>query len=158
MGERLFPNIKKMTTTFCLAIVFLTIGLFALRMTVFSDMVMVEDVPLPSHEITVSGMAFTYRLANTVEFASPDARGDITVENDEENSFYMRLEIIHDISGLSIYLSPFLAPGQEISAAYLQGIPLEAGEHRSTATVTVYNPGNRRQLGSQTHPVTIRIG
>ena len=160
MGERLYPSIRKITTTFCCAIIILTVGLFALRMTALSDMVRVQEPPARLSAITIGEVAFVYRIAAVMEFESPGASGSVMAENNEENEFYMRFEIIHEITERSIYLSPFLAPGQSITEAYLQGegALLERGDHRSTATVTVYDPANRRQLDSQTHPVTIRIG
>ena len=159
MGERLFPNIRKLTTAFCLSIIFLTLGLFALRLTALSDMVHVEVTPpAPMYEMEISGTTFSYRVATTMEFESPEARGTIMAESDDENVFYMRFEIIYDRTGKSVYLSPFLAPGRRITSGYLQGTFLEPGERRSTVTVTVYDPATRRQLDSRAHPVTLIIG
>ena len=159
MGERLYPSIRKITTAFCCAIILLTIGLFALRMTALSDMVREQERPVRLSEILIDGEAFTYRIDSAMEFASPTAESNIMAKNSEDNEFFMRFEIIHEITDRSIYLSPFIAPGQSITSIYLQGkgTLLEQDDHRSIALVTVYDPANRNQLGSQTHPVTIRI-
>jgi len=162
MGERLFPNIRKITTVFCLSIIFITIGLFALRLTALSDMVQANGGGGPRlHEVEIAGTPFVYRVVDSLEFESPSARSmsrSALAENAEENDFYMRLEIIYDITGRSIYLSPFLSPGASISSGYLQGVPLVQGEHRGTAVITVYDPATRRQLGSRSHSIMIEIG
>ena len=157
MGERLYPNIRKITNVFCIAIIVLTLGLFALRMTALSDMVMVEEPAPRSDAQMIDDVMFAYRVASVMEFDYPGARGSIMAENDEENEHHMRLEIIHEITGKSIYVSPFLAPGASVTSAYLQGELLDPGEHRGTAIITAYNPANRRQVDSYEHPVTIRI-
>ena len=160
MGERLYPNIKRITNLFCLAIILLTVGLFALRLTALREMVRDEDPdPVSAHdELTVNGVAFGYVLIDEIDFGSPGAEGNITVKNIEENTFHMRLEIVYDISGRSIYLSPFLRPGDEISSARLQGSEMESGEYNCTAVITVYDPATRRQLYVHRQPVTLRIG
>jgi len=159
MGERLYPNIKRITNLFCLAIILLTVGLFALRLTALRGMVRDEaPPPAPTHEeLMVNGMAFGYILLNDIDFDSPDAEGNIKARNIEENTLHMRLEIVYDITGRSVYLSPFLRPGEEIVSIRLQGSPLASGEHKCTAIITVYDPATRRQLHSHRQPVTIRI-
>jgi len=161
MGERLFPNIKKITTAFCLSIIFITIGLFALRLTALSDMVHIEGDYQRLHETEISGVPFAYRVVEVLGFGSPDSRsvaGGALAQSDEENNLYMRLEIIYDITGRSIYLSPFMPPGAVINSGYLQGAALGQGEHRGTAIITIYDPATRRQLGSRSHPIIIEIG
>ena len=160
MGERLYPNVKRITNLFCLAIILLTVGLFALRLTALRPMVRDEaPAPGPAHEeLMINGAAFGYILPGEIEFASPDAEGNIKIASIEENTFHMRLEIVYDITGRSVYLSSFLRPGEEIASIRLQGSPLAAGEHRCTAVITVYDPATRRQVYSHSRPVTIRIG
>jgi hypothetical protein len=161
MGERLYPNVKRITSLFCFAIIMLTVGLFALRLTALRDMVRdeVSAPPVPTHEeIMINGTAFGYVLFSEIDFASPDSYGSINVENIEGNSFRMRLEIIYDITDRSVYLSPFLRPGDRISSMQLQGLPLPPGEHRCTAIIIVYELDGRGELHRHSQPVTIKIG
>ena len=160
MGERLYPNVKRITNIFCLAIVLVTLLLFTLRLTALSGMVRDPDeAPEPvSETVEIEGTAVSFRIRDKINFDTPTSYGNIAIENSAENDFYMRLEIFYDISGRSIYLSPFLKPGEKFESARLQGNPLAAGTYGCTAVITAYDPTNRQLLQSHSQPITVHIG
>ena len=159
MRGRLYPNIRKITNWFCFSIVVITVLLFMLRLTAFSDMVNEPpEAELPPKQAYIEGTTFNYRLQERIDFKAADAPGGIMVENIEGSEFYIRLELIYDISGKSVYVSPFLKPGDKITSASLQGGPTRAGDYKCTAVVTAYDPATRQELQSQKHPVIIHIG
>ena len=160
MGERLYPNVKRITNIFCLAIVVVTLLLFTLRLTALDNMVRDPNAPPEpiSDSVEVEGTAVSFRIRDKIDFDSPSSYGNIAIENSADNNFYMRLEIFYDISGRSVYLSPFLKPGDKFESAKLQGKPLAAGTYSCTAVITAYDPATRQQLQSHSQPVTIHIG
>ena len=160
MGERLYPNVKRITNIFCLAIVLVTLALFTLRLTALSSMVRDPDAPPEpvSETVEVEGTAVSFRIRDKIDFESSTGYGNIAIENSADNDFYMRLEIFYDISGRSIYLSPFLKPGDKFESAKLQGRPFSAGTYGCTAVITAYDPETRQLLQSHSQPVTIHIG
>jgi hypothetical protein len=159
MGERLYPNVRRITNIFCLAIAVITMALFTLRLTAFNRIAREPEQEEPqSDSVLVDGASLlNYRIRDKIEFTGAGQKGNITIENDPGNDYYMRLEIIYDISGKSVYLSPFLAPGESVTSAYLQGDQLVMGEYKCTAVITAYDPATREEMQNHKQPVTITI-
>ena len=158
MRARLFPSLTHMTTFFSIAILCVTVAAFTLRLTVFSN---IAAEPLPTAAAPVSleleGDEFAYRMNAKIEFKAPDEKGSFQIENPETNAHYMRLEILRDDTGKSIYYSGFITPGSKIKSAYLQGEEMAPGTYECTAIITAFDHETKEQVGSQEQAVTIVI-
>ena len=160
MRQTLFPNIKKMTTLFCIAIVFVTFTALTMRLTVLSGMAVALPVgTIQSQSDSVSGQAgLTYQINPSVYFSSSDAKGNIFIKNLETNSEYIRVDLKLNDTGRSIYYSGDLKPGTSVDSVRLQGDPLSNGIYKCTATITAYSMDAKDKLGSSDVPVTVYVG
>lgn len=169
VGEKLNPNARKITSAFCIVIISVTFLLVILRLTVFSGMVPQDSmqdltpntnqgavIPHPQ-ENNGDETTLNYRIRTDIHFKSAREKGNITIINEPENNLYIRVEIIYDISGRSLYLSPFIKPGEKLDSAYLQGEELAPGVYSCTAEVSVYNPEDREKLETYKHEVVITV-
>ena len=159
MKTRLYPNIKWLTTLFCVSLLSVTLLTLILRLTLLRDMALVA---MPTMQSTVaagaSDRAFTYQINNKVYFSSADARGDFLITNPESNTTYMQVDIIRNDTRKSVYFSGFITPGQSIQSGSLQGAALEQGVYECTAIISAFDAQTRTKLGSEEQQVSIYVG
>lgn len=91
-----------------------------------------------SHDINTAPDQFCYLLNSTVEFAEPDAPGNIMVENTPGNLCPMQLCYYRSDTDELIYVSPMLKPGTHISTDTLTA-KLKKGEYTVNAVLSVYD-------------------
>ena len=153
MRRKLYSNMKRMTTIFCLAIVCLTLTTLTLRLTVLGDLTGIGSSPGP--EEMDSGLS--YVIARRVNFSSPEAPGDFRIENPGTNEHLMRVSIIDDGTGYEVFYTGLIIPG-EGRGAYALHRQLPPGVHDGTARITAYDPVTLRRLGSHEQEITLHIG
>ena len=150
MRRKLYSNMKRMTTLFCLAIVCVTLTTLTLRLTVLGDL---TGSPGPEE---VEGGLF-YVISRRVNFSSPEAPGDFRIKNPETNEHYMRVSIIDDDTGYEVFYTGLISPG-ESRGAYALHRQLPPGVHYGTARITAYDPETLMLLGSHEQDITLHIG
>ena len=154
MKRKLYPNMKRMTTLFCIAIICVTLTTLTLRLAVLGDL----SNGLGSVGTTqMENGQFSYVIARRVNFSSPDALGDFRIENPETNEYYMMVSVLHPDTGQEIFYTGIIRPGESRRQAALH-IRLPAGVHETTARVTAHDPATLEQRGSKEQNITLHIG
>lgn len=107
-------------------------------------------------QANVDSSYMTYRINMNPVFENGEASGDIMIENMSTNSDLLQVEIVHDTSKETIYLSPVLQPNQSISDAKLD-VVLKKGKYKCTAYFRSYNPENNIITGEAGVKILITV-
>jgi hypothetical protein len=159
MKQKLFPNLKKMTTMFCIGIIVITFSTLTMRLTFLNGMAVVPPVTIQDSSIPASNASgLFYQINPKIYFATSESKGNILITNLETNNEYIRVNLTLNDTGRSIYYSGDIAPGTSIASVRLQGAALEEGVYECTATITAYDPQTKDKLGSEDEAVTVYIG
>ena len=154
MKLKLYPNMKRMTTLFCIAIICVTLSTLTLRLTVLGEL---SGGSGSVGTTQMEGGQFSYVIARRVNFSSPDALGDFRIENPEANEYYMSVSVLHPDTGQEIFWTGFIRPGESRRQAALH-IQLPTGVHDTTALVTAHDPATFEPRGSKEQNITLHIG
>ena len=158
MRKSLFPNLKKMTTFFCIGIVAITFMTLGMRLTFLSGMA----ITLPAVISESSGAADTagklYQINPKVYFATVETKGNILIVNSGNNTSYIRVDLTLNKTGKSIYYSGDISPGTTITSVRLQGEPPEDGVYDCTATITSFDPKTKDKISTEKEAVKVYIG
>ncbi len=160
MKRKLYPNIKRMTSLFCVAIVCVTLTSLLLRLTVFSELAVTalaapDETSLALSE-EESGL-FPYTISRKVNFDSPQSQGNFQIHNPETNEFYMTVTIIKPDTGENLLYTGFIKPGQSRDKAALH-IQLPEGIYQCVAQVTAFDPETLEPSGNEERDITLYIG
>lgn len=159
MKRKLFPNVKRITTMFSIAIICMTLTTLTLRLTLFSDMAVSAASPSTSQaepQEPEQGM-FPYSLSRNVYFANAQSRGDFRIQNPDTNEHYMTVNIILPSTGESLLYTGFIRPGESREDAPLH-IQLPDGTYDCIAEITAYDPETLQPKGSEQREITLYIG
>jgi hypothetical protein len=157
MKQKLFPNIRRMTSLFILGIFCVTLSVLALRLTVFSEMA----VTVPTE--TVSSMVERedgYKINSKPIFPTAASKGDVFISNLEGNTFLINVDITLEENGKSILTTGFIKPGDSRDSVKLNpvGQELEDGLYSCVAEITAVDPDNLKPVSSAKENITIQIG
>lgn len=90
MKRKLYSNMKRMTSLFCVAIVCLTLTSLLLRLTVFSDLAITASASFDESSTALpeedSGL-FPYTISRKVNFDSPKSQGIFRFTTPKPTSF-----------------------------------------------------------------------
>ncbi len=89
-------------------------------------------------------------------FANGTAEGNLEIENVPNNLYLMRVEIILDDTGETIYSTKYIEPNMHIQSAALD-VELEAGEYPATAVFYAYDQETLTEMGNVSCQLTIYI-
>lgn len=159
MQSKLYPNMKRMTSAFCLGIVCVTLSVLTLRLTVFSDMASTSaraDAP----SSILSNEQDGYKINQTIYFASAGSRGDVFIANLEGNEYWIKVNIISGQTGDAIVSTGFIKPGTDIGKTRMTaaGQKLEDGVYDCIAEITAHTEADFKAVGSVEIPVQIYVG
>lgn len=162
----LYSNVKRMATMFCAAIVFTTLVMLTLRLTVFSDLATTVPVDSPGASSGMQGgeiegnSDFPYKLNSKIYYAKPDAKGNVLILNPEGNKYLLSINIVLPETKDSLYYTGILAPGTSIENAKLSaaGQKLSNGKYECTAEISAVDPETMTKVATEKKPVAIYIG
>ena len=154
MRHKLYPNMKRMTTLFCLAIICVTLTTLTLRLVVLSDL---ASAPPGGNAAQVESDLFDYVIARRVNFASPGAPGDFRIENPETNEYYMSVEIIFPETGHVVFYTGLIRPG-EVRRQFVLHRQLPPGTHECIARISAHDPITLEKRGSEEQEIILHIG
>ena len=176
MKRKLYSNIKRMTTTFAVCILCVTVSLLVLRLTVFSNMAASRPERTPASSISEpapdspspeqpegntgdddDGEQFPYQINRKIYFARPDSYGNVLILNPETNDYYMSVDILLADSRDSVLFTGFIKPGETLDSAKLNR-ELPVGIYECVAEISAYDPETLDNLGSLTQEVSLYIG
>jgi len=156
MKRKLYSNMKRMTTFFCIVILCVTLTTLTLRLTVLGDL-SIGSGSGGAGTAQMENSQFSYVIARRVNFSSPGAFGDFRIENPETNEYYMSVSVLHPDTGQEIFYTGFIRPGESRRQAALH-VQLPVGVHESTARVTAHDPATFESRGSKEQNITLHIG
>lgn len=160
MKRKLYPNIKRITSLFCIAIVCITLTSLLLRLTVFNDLAVTalaapDETPITFVEEETE--LFPYTISNKVNLDTPQSQGSFQIHNPESNEFYMTVTIIKPDTGENLLYTGFIKPGQSREKASLH-IELPEGIYQCVAQIVAFDPETLEPAGSEERDITLYIG
>lgn len=157
-----------MATMFCTAIIFATVVMLALRLTVFSDMAITASADsgassgiIGTQDGETDGNGdFTVRFNRKIYYAKADAKGNVLISVPETNKYLVSMDIILPATKESLYYTGALSPGTTIDSAPLSaaGQKLENGEYECIAEIAAIDPETMTRIDSETQKVFVYIG
>lgn len=156
MKRKLYPNIKRMTSLFCVAILCVTVTSVVLRLTVFSEVAATTSTK-EEELYTPEETLFPYTISRKVQFDTPQSKGSFRIENPETNEFYMTVSIILPQTDENLFYTGFIRPGEGREAAALH-IPLPNGVYDCVAEITTFDPDTLEPRGADRQDITLYIG
>lgn len=157
MKQKLFGNMKRMTTPFAVTILVLTLAAFVLRVTLLGDLAIASDTDVR----TVEGTYIHYALNHQIYFSGPAAKGNVLLSSDADNANYLTLTITNPDFKNPLLTTGFLQPGKTLDRTELDSVErknLKEGVYPCIATIKAYDPESRELLSTEERDVTIYIG
>lgn len=139
MKCKLFSNISRMTTGFCIGILCVTLTVLGLRLTVFSDM---AATPENSTSNLLSSEADGYQMNSKVYFSNAGAKGDVFITNLSAENLIKVDFVLADDPDTIILSTGLIKPGVLISSTKMNanGKKLEDGSYECIAQISAYDP------------------
>ncbi len=159
MKRKLYSNIRRMTSFFSVAIVFVTLTSLTLRLTVFSDMAVAAGEPEPVTAVVdnePSGL-LNYTISRMVYIETPTSPGSFHISNPAENEHYITVSIIDPQTEENLLYTGFVRPGQSIEQMRLNA-ELSQGVYELTAVVTAFDPETLSPAGREERDFTLYVG
>ena len=97
-----------------------------------------------------------FSLNTQVVLPAPGAEAPILFENPANNGKLLKLAIVRDDTGETVYETGFLAPGSYVEDDGLD-VRLDPGSYACTATISSYREDTKRLLGQAAAEVTITV-
>ncbi len=97
-----------------------------------------------------------FSLNTQVVLPAPGAEAPILFENPANNGKLLKLAIVRDDTGETVYATGFLAPGSYVEDDGLD-VRLDPGSYACTATISSYREDTKRLLGQAAAEVTITV-
>lgn len=160
MKRKLYPNVRRITTVFSIAILCMTLTTLLLRLTLFSDLAVLAASPAVKQSDDLQNDEpglFPYSLSRNVYFATPESRGDFKISNPAANEYYMVVAVILPETGEQLLYTGFIMPGENRGELPLQIRPPE-GVYDCIAEITAYDPETLRARGTEQRDITLYIG
>lgn len=157
MQDKLFPNIKKMTTIFAIIIFSVTVGVLLLRLTVFSNKV--ANKPSVNGEAVTSSQnqELDFSMDDRVIFDTARANGSLKIKFPKENKQSIRFTITRKDTQREIYSSKTILPGDKSINIKLSKNDLEKGEYPCIVEITTYELETDKKLETFQQDLTIVI-
>lgn len=157
MSRKLYSNLKRMTTGFCIGIFCVTVSVLALRLTVFSDIATAPSNS--SNSSLISSQHGDYQINSKIYFSSATSKADLFITNSSEN--LIKIDIVENSSGRSVLSTGLIQSGASLSSARMNpdGQAFNDGIYSCTAEITAYAPDDlKREIKSATEDIEIYIG
>ena len=113
-----------------------------------------EEVQEELDRIVAEGM-FSISIASLVE-ATPDGEAELRIENVPGNRYLMRVELVRDDTGETVYASGLIEPNSHIQRAPL-AMRLEEGTYACTAVFTAVDPETEAAVGTAAAAVEVAV-
>lgn len=164
----LYVNSRRMVTMFCTAIIFFTVIMLALRLTVFSDMAVTVSADSTKHAGAANMQAgeiegnsdYSYQINNKIYYPKADAKGSVVVVYPETNTYLLSVDIILPDTKESLYYTGTILPGTVVEKMPLTkaGQKLPDGVYECIAEISAKDPETRFSVATETKKVTLYIG
>lgn len=159
MNEKLYPNMRRITTWFAVGIVVATFSMLALRLTVFSDMV--EPDPQAVSDTDYSQAGGGYKINSEIYFQDATSKGDVSVTNLSTDNLIKVTISMRDGDRQSILSTGFIKPGDSLPTCKLNAIgqKLEDGIYPCVAEISAHKSTDYKgEIGSSKLDLYVYIG
>ena len=114
-----------------------------------------DEIQAELNKIVEEGM-FNISIADTIVFQNSTQEGQARIENIKANPYHMRVEIIIDDTGQTVYQSGGLIPGSYIENIKLSQ-KLPAGTYPATALFSAYDQSDLSVVGQAAAKIKIVV-
>ncbi|WP_165253149.1 hypothetical protein [Adlercreutzia sp. ZJ304] len=114
-----------------------------------------EEIQAELDRIVEEGM-FNISIASFIEFPNGSSEGAVRIENVPNNHYLMRVSIMRDDTGETIYTTDFIEPNHHIENDTLD-VDLPAGTYPCTAMFYAYDMNTEELRGQAAAKVTISV-
>lgn len=114
-----------------------------------------EDIEATLNQVVAEGMLNITINPNPV-FENGSAQGTLNIENIPGNHYSMKVKIVLDETGQTVYESKLIDPGYYIEKAALSE-PLVKGQYPATATFTAVDMQTDDEMGTAAAKITLNI-
>ncbi|WP_302759928.1 hypothetical protein [Christensenella hongkongensis] len=114
-----------------------------------------EDIQRLVNQQVDEGM-FNISINSAVTFQNGDAEGNMNIENVPGNRYYMKVRLVLNDTGETVYESGGLKPGQFIEKAPLS-VPLQKGTYGATAVFTAVDQNSLKEVGRAQAEITLQV-
>lgn len=114
-----------------------------------------DEIRAELDRVVEEGM-FDISIASDVTFADGRAEGDVRIENVPGNRYLMKVELVADGTGGTLYESGVIEPGYHIQSVRLDVDP-GPGEHVCTAVFTALDPQTEDVVGTAAAQVRVTV-
>lgn len=114
-----------------------------------------RDERLEKMQEAADHSSFAFRINGNMKFETGKSKGVLFIENPEENSCLLKVKIILDRDGRTLYETGFLKPGTGIGKDRLAE-ELPQGEYEASAVITAYN-GMEEETGKAQAGIHITV-
>lgn len=158
VNEKLFPNLKKMTTIFCIAIAVITVGFLLVRLLVFGGATpKAPGAPTTNTSDVAVPDDLNIELSDKLTFANPTEVASLRVKIAKEQEEKVGIRILRNDDNKEIYKSPQLSAGDRKLNVMLSRSDMPKGTYNCTAEITTYDPVTQQPLGTYTRNITVVI-
>lgn|GEM_PF-686469 len=156
--SKLYANMKRLTTIFCVSILVLTVGILVLRLTVFKEMAAAPKLDVEVLVQTRKHASESYTMNYQPYFPTVSTPGNLLLESPPGNSKDFTLTIMYERD--TLIKTTFLHPGDVVETHPMEENirpKLAKGVYACTATIKVYEPDTRELLDSWEEQVNVYI-
>lgn len=114
-----------------------------------------EEAQAELDRVVEEGM-FGISIASVIPFADGASEGTAYIENVPGNRYLMRVELVRDDTGETVYASGLIEPNSHIQRAPL-AMRLEEGTYACTAVFTAVDPETEAAVGTAAAAVEVAV-
>lgn len=104
-----------------------------------------EEVQAALGDLVAEGM-FSISIASVAEFPDGSSEGELRIENAPNNRYLMKVTVMRDDTGETVYKSGVIEPNHHIQRARL-AVGLPAGTYPCTASFEALDPDTEEPVG-----------
>lgn len=114
-----------------------------------------EEIQAELDRIVEEGM-FNISIASSVQLEDGASEAELRIENVPNNPYLMKVEIVRDDTGETVYTSGMVEPNHHIQSATFD-VDLDAGEYPCTAVFYAYGKDDEQLVGQAAAKLTVTV-
>lgn len=152
MKRKLFANMKRLTTLFCICIGVITVLMLVLRLTLLRGMVAEPDAT----PVSISTNFIDYSFNDSIYLASTTSTASLQIQSSSTNTSDMQVRLLSEDTGELLY-ETMLLPGHSVKKAALLH-ELDTGAWECILEISALYPESGALLDKKEHYVIVYVG
>lgn len=151
MRGKIYPNIKKWTSIFSIAILGLTVGILLLRLTVFSNPDNGKNGAKNSDD------NFAFQMDESITFRDAEDKAKLRMEFPEDSPNIIKIKIARKDEKEVLFESQNIMPGATDTTVTLKDKTLPAGVYQCNVLVTELDQDSFKELEEHVYDLNVEI-